>query len=110
MGGASGKMIYLELCRIAICEFCGGKAIILPGAEIPDACIHCRSGSWVYGKESIESIRIRTGMTFATRKMDGRRDRRKQEGAGAKSLKRRERARKQWQSLKPKELDGPRQP
>ena len=61
----------------------------------------------MYGKESIEGIRIRTGMTFATRKVDGRRDRRKSEGAGAKSLKRRERGRRQYQSLKPKSVDGP---
>jgi hypothetical protein len=73
-------------------------------------CPECRSMDWKWGKESIESIRIRTGMTFATRKLDGRRDRRESEGSGAKSLKRRERGRRQYQSLRPKEIDGQPQP
>ena len=99
-------MIELRLCRIGKCEICGGEFGLPPGCELPKTCLHCGSKDWLYGKESIESIRIRTGMTFATRKVDGRRDRRKQEGAGAKSLKRRERARRQYQSLKPKEEVG----
>ena len=93
-------MILLELARIGQCEMCAGRFYLPPGCDPPAACLHCGSTHWQWGKESIESIRIRTGMTFANRKLDGRRDRRKQEGAGAKSLKRRERARRQWQGLK----------
>lgn len=100
------QVIFLELARIGLCESCRGLFYLPPGCELPEACLHCGAKDWLYGKESIESIRIRTGMTFATRKVDGRRDRRKSEGAGAKSLKRRERARRQYQSLKPKEEVG----
>ncbi len=97
-------MIYVQVIRLGVCEMCGGRMIMLTNDHTPTACEFCHSPHWQYGRESIESTRIRTGMTFANRKLDGRRDRRKQEGAGAKSLKRRERARRQWKSLKPKEV------
>jgi predicted nucleic acid-binding Zn-ribbon protein len=99
-------MIFLELTRIGRCELCGGRFHLSAGIDVPERCPGCGSRHWLYGKESIESVRIRTGMTFATRKLDGRRDRRESEGSGAKSLKRRERARRQYQSLKPKAVDG----
>jgi hypothetical protein len=99
-------MILLELARIGQCEICTGRFYLPPGCELPEVCLHCGSKHWEWGKESIEGIRIRTGMTFATRKVDGRRDRRKSEGAGAKSLKRRERGRRQYQGLKGKPVDA----
>ena len=98
-------MIELRLCRIGKCEQCNGEFVLPSGSELPKLCLHCGAKDWLYGKESIEGIRIRTGMTFAPRRPDGRRDRRKEPGQGAKSLKRRERARNQWQGLKPKPID-----
>ena len=106
MGIGRRTMILLELTRVGCCEVCGGRFSLPPGSDFPAACPHCGSKHWLYGRESIESIRIRTGMTFAPRRPDGRRDRRKEPGQGSKSLKRRERARNQWQSLKPKPIDS----
>ena len=102
MGSAGAPMILLELTRVGQCEMCAGRFYLPPGCELPKTCPHCGAKDWLYGRESIEGIRIRTGMTFAPRRPDGRRDRRKEPGQGAKSLKRRERARNQWQGLKPK--------
>lgn len=100
-------MIVLAVVRVAICEICSSQWLLPPGGDPPPAaCQHCGSTEWIEGIEPQDGIRIRTGSTFATRKPDGRRDRRKQEGAGARSLKRRERARKQYQGLKPKPEDG----
>jgi hypothetical protein len=104
--GAGAAVIVLALVRVAVCEICTEDWILPPGGDPPPAtCLHCGSKDWLEGPQSQDSIRVRMGITFATRKLDGRRDRRKSEGAGAKSLKRRERARKQYQSLKPKAID-----
>ena len=101
-------MIVLAVVRVGICEICDQQFLLPPGGEPPPAaCQFCGSTEWIEGIQPQDSIRIRTGNAFATRKPDGRRDRRKSEGAGAKSLKRRERARRQWQSLKPKAMDEP---
>lgn len=99
-------MIYLRLVRIGHCELCEQEFYMPADGQVDFPCPRCRAMNWMYGKESIESIRIRTGMTFAARRVDGRRDRRKEPGQGAKSLKRRERARAQYQGLKPKPEDG----
>ena len=99
-------MIYLSVVRMAVCEMCGGK-FVLPGEDyVPEKCAHCGSTEWVWGVEPVDGVRIRTGTTFAPRRTDGRRDRRKQAGQGARSLVRRERARKQYQGLKPKPIDA----
>ena len=106
MDGAGTAVIVLALVRAAICEICNQQWILPPGGDPPPAtCPFCKSKDWLNGIQSQDSIRVRMGITFATRKLDGRRDRRKSEGSGAKSLKRRERARKQYQSLKPKAID-----
>lgn len=76
------------------------------GDYIPPRCEHCQSPDWLYGIQPQDQTRIRTGTAFAPRYQDGRRDRRKQVGAGARSLKRRERARGQYQGLKPKPIDS----
>ena len=101
-------MIRLSLVRIGYCELCLTEFYMPADGSPVSECPGCGSRDWMYGKESLSSIRARMGLTFATRKLDGRRDRRKVEGSGAKSLKRRERARRQYQALKPKpeRLDG----
>ena len=105
--GAGAAVIVLALVRVAICELCNQQWTLPPGGDPPPAtCPHCGSKDWLEGKQPQDSIRVRMGITFATRKLDGRRDRRKSEGSGAKSLKRRERARKQWQGLKPKAVES----
>lgn len=85
--------------------------MILPeGDYIPPRCEHCKTTDWLYGIEPDDGIRVRSGVTFLPRRPDGHLDRRKEPGQGAKSLKRRERARRQYQALKPKELDQQPQP
>ena len=98
-------MIYLALVRMAVCEICGGDWILSEGEVLPPQCCVCGSTLWLYGVEPQDQVRVRTGLTFAPRRSDGRVDRRKSPGAGAKSLKRRERARKQYRALKPKPVD-----
>lgn len=107
MGHAGFQMIELRLCRIGKCEQCNGEFVLPSGSELPKLCLHCGSKDWLYGRESIEGIRIRTGMTFAPRRPDGRRDRRKEPGQGPRSLLRRERARRQRQAFQPKAVDEP---
>lgn len=87
-------MIYLALVRVAICEICSGE-MHLPGGEyLPDRCVHCGSPYWQYGTQPTDGIRVRTGNAHAETTVN----------PGAKSLNRRERARRQWQHLKPKEV------
>jgi predicted nucleic acid-binding Zn-ribbon protein len=107
VGDAGSAMILLELTRVGCCEGCGSRFFLPPGSDLPSNCPHCGSKDWLYGRESIEGIRIRTGMTFAPRRPDGRRDRRKEPGQGPRSLLRRERARRQGQAFQPKAVDEP---
>jgi hypothetical protein len=107
VGNARVQMIELRLCRIGHCERCKGRMVILTEGYTPPKCVHCGAEDWIYGKESIEGIRIRTGMTFAPKHPDGRRIRGKGPGQSPKSLKRRERARRQGQSFGVKGVDGP---
>ena len=102
MGRSGGAVIYLSVVRMAVCEMCGGKFVLPEGDYVPEKCVHCGSTEWVWGVEPQDGVRIRTGVTFAPRRPDGRRDRRKEPGQGSRSLVRRERARKQYQGLKPK--------
>ena len=99
------SVIYLCLVRMAVCEICAGRMCLPGGDYLPEKCEHCGSTEWLYGIEPQDGIRIRTGTAFADRKPDGTRDKRK--NLGAKSLLRRERARRQFKDLKPKGIDEP---
>ena len=98
-------MILLALCRIGVCEICGITFTLPAGCYIPEKCLGCGSTEWELGVEPADGIRIRTGVTFAPRRPDGRRDRRKEPGQGARSLKRQKRAQRQGQSFQPKAVD-----
>ena len=88
-------MIYLALVRVCQCEICGG-IFHLPGGEyVVDRCVHCGSAEWQYGVQATDGVRVRTGNAHKEVTVN----------PGAKSLNRRERARKQWRQLKPKPLD-----
>jgi predicted nucleic acid-binding Zn-ribbon protein len=79
-------MIYLELTQIGQCELCQTRFYMPADGRIDFNCPSCGDPRWLYGKESIESVRIRTGMTFAPRRPDGRRDRRKEAGQAARDM------------------------
>jgi hypothetical protein len=95
VGGAGSKMIYLAICRIGVCEICAGRMILPEGDYIPERCEHCQSSEWLYGVEPQDGIRVRTGQTHVERVLN----------PGVKSKKRQDRARAQYQHLKPKAVD-----
>ena len=85
--------VRLQLVRLAQCAQCGHEWILGP-SDWPKQCEQCRSVLWLWGPD--ENSRMSRAIRHGRAKVD------KTLNPGAKSLKRRERARKQWRQMKPK--------
>jgi hypothetical protein len=83
--------IFLALCRIAQCSICSNQWP-LEGLDLPDKCVFCGSADWEFGPESRDSRFIRQGISRVRKSLN----------KGAKSRKRQEQGKKQWQGFKPK--------
>lgn len=93
-------MIYVCVVREAVCEVCSGQFTLAPGEAIPDKCIHCGSVDWLYGREPMEGIYIRNGISRERRALN----------PGARARNRQVRGQAQYRQFKPKAVDEPEEP
>ena len=87
---------YVVVARMGQCVRCGASWVMMDPHAHTKACPQCFYLDWEWGEDSVESKRIRMGLATASTSLN----------PGAKSLKRRERARKSGGRLKPKSVDG----
>jgi phage FluMu protein Com len=93
-------LIVIIIVRRCVCELCNKLWDLEWGDEPPEKCPHCGSVNWEDAPEIRDAIYIRKGITKAKRRLN----------PGAKSRKRQEQGRKQWQAFKQKPVDSPMEP
>ena len=90
-GGESVVPIYLAVVRVAQCFFCSKQWELEPQG-VPERCKFCGSPDWELGPESRDTRFIRQGIDRSRNVLN----------PGARSRKRQEQGRRQWQGFKPK--------
>jgi hypothetical protein len=87
--------IFLAVCRVGACSICDAQWELPPEGGKPEICPSCGTSEWEWGPESRDSRFIRQKITRARRVVN----------KGARSRKRQEQGKRQYQQFKPKPVE-----
>ena len=93
-------MIVIIVVRRCYCEIGGHYFDLEWGEDPPEKCRICGSLNWEAAPETRDAIYIRKGITKAKRRLN----------PGAKSKKRQDQGRRQYQKFRPKPVDDSPEP
>ena len=93
-------MIVIIIIRRCLCETCGKTFDLEFGQEPPEKCLLCGSLNWEEAPEVRDATYIRKGITKNKRRLN----------PGAKSKKRQDQGRRQYQKFRPKPVDTEEKP